>query len=140
MRFTQQKRRQPPAVIIVALIDVLIVVLIFLMVTTSFRHQQSKIKLTLPASEQSEKGASDKNPLVITISKAAPFYHLNDLPVTQDRLKAELSARAKVNPAIHVAVRPDKDSVVDNFVRVMDALRAANIKNIEMHTQGTGGN
>ncbi len=138
MRFTQQKRRQPPAVIIVALIDVLIVVLIFLMVTTSFKHRQSKIKLTLPASEQAEKGASDKNPLVITISKSPPFFHLNSLPVTHDRLKNELVARARANPSLHVAVRPDKDSVVDNFVKVMDAIRAANIRNVEMHTSGTG--
>ncbi len=138
MKFTSQKKRQPPAVIIVALIDVLIVVLIFLMVTTSFKHRQPTIKLTLPASEQSQAGASEKNPLVITVSRTAPYFHLNDLPVTQDRLKAELAARAQRNPELHVAVRPDKDSIVDHFIKVMDAVRAAKIKNVEMHTQGTG--
>jgi biopolymer transport protein ExbD len=143
MKFTTRKKRQPPAVIIVALIDVLIVVLIFLMVTTSFKHRQPSVKLTLPASEQALPGATDKNPLIITISKTAPHFHLsdraNDLPVTLDRLKAELAERAKRNPELHVAVRPDKDAIVDNFVKVMDALRAANVRNIEMHSQSAGG-
>lgn len=138
MKFLPRKNRQPPAVIIVAMIDVLIVVLIFLMVTTSFKHRQSSVKLTLPTSEQAEPGASDKVPLVIAITKEAPHFHLGDLPMTLDHLKQELLRRAQQNPELHIAVRPDTDSAVGKFVNVMDAIRAANLKNVEMHAQGAG--
>lgn len=135
MKFTSRKRRQPPAVIIVALIDVLIVVLIFLMVTTSFKHRQPAIKLALPVSDQAEPGASEKNPLAVTITTNAPHFYLSDLPVTLERLRAELTARAQQNPDLHVAVRAHKKAEFEKIVNVWDAARAAKIKNLEVFTQ-----
>lgn len=128
MRFTTRKRRQPPAVIIVALIDVLIVVLIFLMVTTTFKHQQPAMKLALPEAKQAKPGASDERPLVVTIAKQEPYFYLDTIPVTLEKLKAELQDRAKRNPQLQLAVRADTDAPFGKIVNVMDAAKAANIK------------
>jgi biopolymer transport protein ExbD len=135
MRFINRKRRQPPAVIIVALIDVLIVVLIFLMVTTSFKHKQPAIKLTLPVSEQSEPGASEKNPFIITVTKDAPHFHANDLPMTLDALTEELKRRVARNPELHVAVRADTDAPFGKVINLWDAARKAEVKHLEAFTQ-----
>lgn len=128
MRFTTRKRRQPPAVIIVALIDVLIVVLIFLMVTTTFKHQQPAMKLALPVSEQAKPGASETTPVVVTIAKQEPYFYLDTLPVTLEKLKAELQDRARKNPQLNLAVRADTEAPFGKIVNVMDAAKAANIK------------
>jgi biopolymer transport protein ExbD len=128
MRFTSRKRRQPPAVIIISLIDILIVLLIFLMVTTTFR-QQPAVKLALPESKQSEKGASEGT-VVVTVAKTEPHLFLGTRPITLDRLQQELATNAVHNPELALSIRADMDAPFGQIVRVMDAAKAARIKRV----------
>ena len=136
MRFLLRKRKQTPAVIIVALIDVLIVLLIFLMVTTTFK-QQPAIKIALPESTQSQKsGADEKAPLIVSIDSKGLLRLGNDaLPVTEDRLKSELAARAEKDPDLQVAISADKDAPFGQFIKVLDAVRAAHLKMVNAFTR-----
>src|SRR3954451_10109358 len=104
MNFSGHKRRRPPSVIIVSLIDVLLVVLIFLMVTTAFKDTPA-FKVTLPETTQQapKTGVNDNPPLIITITTNTPPLYLGKTAVTFDRLKAELTQRAKENPRLIVA-------------------------------------
>src|SRR5258706_1563254 len=135
MRFFIRKRRQPPAVIIVALVDVLIVLLIFLMVTTTFK-QQPAMKLVLPESTTAlRRGASDNPPMNISITTNAQlFLGADKLPVTWDRFKAELAARAKTNSELVVAISADKNAPVGQFVKVYDALKEVHAKAMTLYT------
>ena len=136
MRFIIPKRRQPPAVIIVALIDILVVLLIFLMVTSTFK-QQPALKLALPESSQALKtGATDTPPLVITITANGSLY-LETLPVTLDRLKSELAARAARNPQLRLAISADKTAPFGQIVKVMDAAKETGIKAVNAFTKTT---
>ena len=128
MKFMTRKRRQPPAIIIISLIDILIVLLIFLMVTTTFK-QQPALKLSLPESSQPKEGALE-NSLLITLDKKEPYLYFGTRAVTLDKLTEELKALAAKNPEVTVSIRPDKDAPVGQLVKVMDAIRAANIKNV----------
>jgi biopolymer transport protein ExbD len=134
MRFTVHKRRQAPAVIIISLIDILIVLLIFMMVTTSFK-QTPALKLALPESKQPKQGTSSDSSITITIGKNEPRFYIDTKLVTFQRLQEELTERAKKNPKITVSIRPDTDAPVGQLVRVMDAVKAANIKDINMATK-----
>jgi biopolymer transport protein ExbD len=134
MRFTFRKRRSAPAVIIISLIDILIVLLIFMMVTTSFK-QTPALKLALPESKQPKQGTSSDTAIVITIGKNEPRFYLDTKLVTFARLQEELAARAKKNPKIAVSIRPDTDAPIGELVRVMDAVKAANIRDINMATK-----
>lgn len=133
MRFTVHKRRQAPAVIIISLIDILIVLLIFMMVTTSFK-QTPALKLALPESNQPKQGTTSDAAVIVTIAKTEPRFYLDQKPVTFQRLQEELAARAKKNPKVSISIRPDTDAPVGQVVRVMDAAKAANIKDINMFT------
>jgi biopolymer transport protein ExbD len=137
MRFTVHKRRQAPAVIIISLIDILIVLLIFMMVTTSFR-QTPALKLALPESKQPKQGTTSDAAIVITIGKNEPRFYMDTKLVTFQRLQEELIARAKKNPKVSVSIRPDTDAPVGQLVRVMDAVKAANIHDINMFTKTPG--
>src|SRR5215204_281237 len=108
MHFTRRKRRRTPTIIIVSLIDVLLVVLIFLMVTTAFKDTPA-FKITLPETTQQppKPGVNDNPPLIITITTNAPHYYLGKMPMTFERLKAELTTRARQNPRLVVALRAD---------------------------------
>lgn len=137
MKFTRHKRRQAPAVIIISLIDILIVLLIFLMVTTSFK-QYPAVKLKLPESAQPKQGASE-DLLIVTVAKEPPFYYLNTVPVTLSKLQEEFTRRIAENPNSSVAIRPDKDAQVEEFLRVVEAANAAKLKtqiNVFVKPQG----
>jgi biopolymer transport protein ExbD len=134
MRFKVHKRRQAPAVIIISLIDILIVLLIFMMVTTSFR-QTPALKLALPESNQPKQGTTSDAAIIVTIGKNEPRFYLDQKLVTFQRLQEELKTRADKNPKVSISIRPDTDAPVGQVVRVMDAAKAANIKDINMFTK-----
>jgi biopolymer transport protein ExbD len=137
MKFMTHKRRQAPAVIIISLIDILIVLLIFMMVTTSFK-QTPAIKLALPESKQPRQGTTSDAAMIVTISKNEPRFYLDTKLVTFSRLSEEMTARAAKDPKISVSIRADTEAPVGQVIRVMDAAKAANIKNINMFTKPAG--
>jgi biopolymer transport protein ExbD len=136
MRFISHKRRTPPAVIIVALIDILIVLLIFLMVTSTFK-QQPALKLALPESSQALKaGASETPPLVVSITaNGSLFLGADKLPVTIERLKNELAARAAGHPQFQLAISADKAAPFGQIVKVMDAAKEIGVKAVNAFTK-----
>ena len=139
MKFLIRKRRTAPAVIIVALIDVLIVLVIFLLVTTTFKQVPS-LQLTLPASRQSLKpGITDNPPQIVTIaSNGVVFLGANNMPYTIEQLQRQLITLAAQNPKLKLAVRADKDAHWERMVEVMDAAKAANIRDVSAYTKETG--
>lgn len=118
--------------IIISLIDVLIVVLIFLIVTTTVR-QQPAVKLSLPESSQKKTGATENNPLEITIPKQGPIYLRKD-PVTMDQLQNALSEAAKQDPKVAVYINADTDAPFGQIIKVMDATKAAHITSVSAKT------
>lgn len=131
MNFSAHKRRRTPSVIIVSLIDVLLVVLIFLMVTTAFKDTPAfKINLAETTQQPPKAGVTETPPLVITITTNTPHFYLGKLAVTFDRLKAELTQRAKENPRLVVALRADDQAAYGNVVKVTEAAQAAQVREI----------
>lgn len=131
MNFSGRKRRRAPSIIIVSLIDVLLVVLIFLMVTTAFKETPA-FKVTLPETTQKapKAGVTESPPLIITITTNAPHFYMGKIAMTFDRLKAELTQRAKENPRLVIALRADDQSAYGNVVKVTEAAQAAQVREI----------
>jgi biopolymer transport protein ExbD len=135
MKFAGHKRRRAPTVIIVSLIDVLLVVLIFLMVTTTFKKMEPALKLILPRADQAKMGATDTKAFVILVSTNYPFYYLDNLPVTFDRLQKALVASAQRNPQVRVDIKADKASPFGEFIRVFNAAKEAQVGSINVITE-----
>jgi len=126
MQFTTRKRRQPPAIIIISLIDILIVLLIFLMVTTTFR-QRPAVKIVLPESKQAKPGTSGDS-AIVTIHNQEPFFYFKGGPVTLDKLQQNLQSAAKAHPGISLTIEVDKRTPFENWLKVVDAAKAAGIE------------
>jgi len=124
MQFIGHRRRSTPTVIIMSLIDVLLVVLIFLMVTTAPKRLPA-ISVRLPDSRQPKPGATE-NALVVTIPKQGPMY-LNSDPVTMDNLQQKLAEAVRINPQATLTIRADTESVLGQYVKVVEAAIAAHI-------------
>lgn len=139
MNFSRKNKRRAPTVIIVALIDVLMVVLIFLVAATTFKQQLPSVKLALPESRQSKSGGTEDPPIVITIANTEPYLFIGNRPVTSDKLQEELTSASQKNSSLKVSIRADKTAPVGQVVTVMDAAKAAKIKNVSLMTKEAGG-
>jgi len=137
MQFLSRRRRQPPAIIIVSLIDILIVLLIFMMVTTTFK-QQPALKLALPESRQPREGAAQAQ-LVVTVARQPPYLYMGALPVSLEELQRELATRASRDPQTTLSIRADTAAPFGEIVAVMDAAKAARIKNVSAFTRNPNG-
>lgn len=136
MNFNRHRKRRTPSVIIVSLIDVLLVVLIFLMATSTFKKEvPPELRLALPESKQAKSGAADAKPMVITIATNAPYFYLDDKPVTFERVQTELVAAAKKDPQVKVAIKADKRSPFGEVIKVIDAAKTANVGSISAITE-----
>ena len=114
--------------IIISLIDILIVLLIFMMVTTSFK-QVPALKINLPQSNAAPKEGASHNPMmIVTISKTEPHIYLNQRPVTLAKLQEEFTAAVARDTNAAVAIRPDNEAPVQEFVDVLTAATAAKIR------------
>lgn len=134
MHFASHKRRRAPSVIIVSLIDVLLVVLIFLMVSTTFKKAQAVLKLTLPQSKIAQPGQEEGQPIIITIASNAPYFFLGERPVTYDRVQAELTAAAKRDPHVKVAIRADRYAPFGEVTKIIDAAKLAQVGALDFFT------
>lgn len=139
MRFFIRKRRQTPTIIIVALIDVLIVLLIFLVVTTTFKHQPS-VRLALPESTQAQKsGANETAPIVVSVDAQGNMrFGAEALPVTAERLREMLLAKAASDPGVKMAISADKAAPFGQIVKIMDAAKEAKIKMVNAFAKEAG--
>lgn len=135
MQFTKRRRHQAPAVIIVSLIDVLIVVLIFLVSSTTFKKPPA-VELSLPESSQARVGkASDSSPMVVDIAKQAPHVYLDGKTITPEKLQQRLKAYAFGRPDATLTIRADDNAPFGIVIQVMDATKAAGIKNVAAITR-----
>lgn len=134
MRFHTRKRRTP-SVIIVSLIDILAILLIFFIVTTTFRKEQPRLLINLPESKTAEKAAAGKEEPLILRVKSSEEITLGDEPVSADALAERLKAARAASPDRPVALQADRDAPFGIVVKVLDALKAAGLRNVPAFTQ-----
>jgi biopolymer transport protein ExbD len=78
-------------------------------------------------------GVSDNPPIIVTVTTNHPSLYLGKLPVTFDRLQEEFSARTKANPNVTLAVRADTEAAYGTVVKITEAARLAQIKQIKAY-------
>ncbi|MEO8205178.1 MAG: biopolymer transporter ExbD [Chthoniobacterales bacterium] len=133
MRFYTKKRRTP-TITIVSLIDILAILLIFFIVTSTFRKQEPALQIKLPESSTAEQGVGQKEPLVLDV-KSETEITLDNKKIAVDDIATELRKAIAANPQRPVAMRADQKAPFGLIVQVMDALKAAGVKNIPTYTQ-----
>lgn len=131
MRFYARKKRMP-TIIIVSLIDIFAILLMFFIVTTTFKSKQSELTINLPESKQAREAANPTDPILLAIT-AEEKMHLDEREITSlDELTQAVKERDPNRP---LALRADKAASFGFILKVMDALKAAGIKNLPAFTQ-----
>ncbi len=115
---------------IVPFVDVMLVLLVIFMITAPIL--QSGIEVDLPKTKTVKE--INEVRLIITMDRAQRLY-LNDQPVNIHQLGEAVRARSRDAGNQAVYVRCDETVPFGSFTTVVDALRQAGIKNVNVVTQ-----
>jgi len=134
MTFYTRKKRTP-SIILVSLIDILAILLIFFIVTTTFRKEQPRLQINLPESKSAEPSAGGTaDPLLLHVKSETEIF-LGADAVKLDALAAALRAARSREPGRPVAMQADREAAFGVVVKVLDALREADVRNVPAFTQ-----
>ncbi len=134
MKFYTRKRRAP-VINIVSLLDIVVILLIFFIATSTFKKAQPQLEINLPDSKTATTAAAAKTEPLILAVKTADQITLDDKPVTVANLAAALKAARISAPDRPIAMQADTTAPFGVVVKVLDALKAAGVKNIPAFTQ-----
>lgn len=129
MAYKKAKRPQEEAQIdMTPMLDIVFIMLIFFIVTASF-VKESGITVDKPTAETAEK--RPKANIFIGIDISGDIYMLKN-KVDKDAVKAGLEEMLLENPESTVVVQADNRADAGILIKVLDAAKAAGVKNISV--------
>lgn len=129
--FYVETKRKAPQIQIAPLIDCIFLLLIFFMSTTVF-PETAGIEVEKPKAVTGK--ALPKDRMLFAVSKTGDCYYdgrQRSLDEISEIIKAELAAK----PACAVIVQPDRNSLTDHLIRILDTARKAGARNISIATK-----
>jgi biopolymer transport protein ExbD len=125
MQFFTHKRSLP-AVPLISLIDILAILLIFFIATTTFKKQESLIKINLPKSSEMEASNEKDIRMVMAVTKDKEIY-IEDQLIPIEQLAGALQKFQETNPDVKFEMRTDGEAPVELVVRIWDAAKRAGV-------------
>jgi len=110
---------------VIPLVDVMLVLLVIVMTTATFITTGH---IPVDLAKAKEAGERKDVPLVITLSSDGSLF-LNDQPVSQEGLKAQLISHSRESL---VLVRADRITVLERFVNVVDDVRGLGFHQVSL--------
>lgn len=135
MKFAAPRRDGGELLDLTPLIDVVFLLLIFFMVSTTFIRAPGGIRVDLPHSDTQE-FIQEGEEVVVKISEDGTIY-VDDAPVSNDALKAELQRAVKRDPGTTVIIKADRAVEHGEVVRVMDLAKRIGLVKMAVATEGT---
>lgn len=121
-------RRRRTLIRLTPLIDVVFILLVFFMLATSFRDWRS-VDLAAPA-ETSLAGDAMKGAVLVEVRQDG--LRLSAVPVSLEDLAERLEKRLAERPELRVLIKPAPGVVLQETVRVLDALSEAGISRLSL--------
>lgn len=136
--FDTSRSGYTPRIRIINLVDILFILLLFFIATTTFRFaakEPSAVKLSLPEAKTAEEiGKTQANQVRITITPEGTIY-LDKERIGIAGLEKALREAKQKNPGVVLELSADKNASYGTVVSVVDAARAADIRNITAFTK-----
>ncbi len=131
MRFVSG-RRPDPVIDVTPMIDIVFQLVLFFMVSTNFVTSPG-IQVDLPRSSAQTVLSEDKDIHIWMTTDGALF--VDDQPVSSDRLRSILLARASDDPNTLVVIKADQGVSHGRVVAVMDQARAQGLTRLAIATE-----
>jgi biopolymer transport protein TolR len=131
------KRKPVSEINVVPYIDVMLVLLIIFMITAPLLQQG--VEIDLPQASANPLPPEQREPLVVTISKAGDLYlnigENNEKPLDEDLLANRVAAVIRNHPQTPVLVRGDKAVDYGRVTEAMVLLQGAGVEKIGLMTE-----
>ncbi len=115
---------------IAPLVDCVFLLLIFFLLTSSF-IEEAGIKIDLP--ESARAAAIEERGIIISLSEGGSLL-VNGQPTTIEELRAAVTAAAARTGKDRAVLRADREVRLGLLTKVMDAVKAAGIKGLDVQT------
>ncbi len=125
MSFYTRKRKKPQ-VPIITLIDILAILLIFFIVTTTFKKQESLLKVNLPKSSEMAASSTPEVRIPLALTEEGEIS-LGDQRLTLEQLPSALRALKRTNPLAKLELKADSETSLGLMVRLWDAATEAGL-------------
>jgi len=136
--FETPSPRRSPRIQVINLVDILFILLIFFIATTTFRmasNAPAAVKIVLPEARTAEEIGKQKIPhLLITVAPDGRIY-LDKEQIGLVNLEKALRDAKTGNPDLLLELSADKNVSYGTVVAIVDAARAAGIRNITAFTK-----
>ena len=131
------KRKPVSEINVVPYIDVMLVLLIIFMITAPLIQQG--VEIDLPQASANPMPPEQREPLVISVSKAGDFYlnigENNDKPIEEQLLANRVAAVIKNHLQTPVLVRGDKAVDYGRVTEAMVLLQSAGVEKVGLMTE-----
>jgi biopolymer transport protein TolR len=131
------KRKPVSEINVVPYIDVMLVLLIIFMITAPLIQQG--VEIDLPQASANPMPPEQREPLVISVSKAGDFYlnigEGNDKPIEEELLANRVAAVINNHPQTPVLVRGDKAVDYGRVTEAMVLLQSAGVEKVGLMTE-----
>lgn len=115
---------------VVSLIDVMLLLLVIFMITAPM--MQGGVAIELPKAEA--RPLTPREGIIVTVDRSGQIY-VDQTRVSYDEFRAAFRAIVARRATSDVYLRGDRRAAYGDVVRVMAAMRAAGVKNINMTTE-----
>ena len=115
---------------VVSLIDVMMLLMIIFMITAPM--MQGGVAIELPKAEA--RPLTPREGIIVTVDRSGQIY-VDQTRVSYDEFRAAFRAIVARRATSDVYLRGDRRAAYGDVVRVMAAMRAAGVKNINMTTE-----
>jgi biopolymer transport protein ExbD len=112
---------------IVTLIDILAILLIFFIVTTTFKTEETLVKVNLPTSSELGADVSAGTRQVLSLSKDGSVS-LGQKRISMEQLPIALQQFRRKNPNGRLELKADEEAPLGLMVKVWDAANQAGLK------------
>jgi biopolymer transport protein TolR len=119
------------------LVDVMLVLLIIMMVIAPMLQQG--VPVQLPAASNSTDKPDTSDQTIVNIDAKGGLY-VNSLPATESEVVEKVKNALEGKKEQIVYLKGDKDAEYGRIMKMMDALRAAQIESVALITERPGGN
>ncbi len=119
------------------LVDVMLVLLIIMMVIAPMLQQGVPVQLPVANNSTDKPDTSDQT--IVNIDSQGQLY-VNSLPVTETDIVGRVKAALEGKKETIVYLKGDKDAEYGRIMKMMDALRSAQIESVALITEKAGGN
>ena len=128
----KKRSREPLSFEMTPLIDVVFLLIIFFMVTSVSRRDELSLLLALPKASSGESNQAQEKKL-LKLELSAQELAIGGEKIEFEQLPERLNSISDKDQAVEMRI--DKDVRYERVVQVLDALKAAQLQNINLITE-----